>query len=46
MLIAEMRTISDYEERADEDIFTAKVKSRLQSVFNEFVESPSVIVIW
>ena len=43
-LIAEITKGAEYsEERADE--VAAKVKSRLRSVFNDFVESPSVRVI-
>ena len=43
-LIAEMRKGADYKARADEII--DKVESRLHSVFNDFVESPRIKVIF
>ena len=43
-LIAEMRKGADYEARVHEII--DKVKSRLHSVFNDFVESPRIKVIF
>jgi hypothetical protein len=43
MLIAEITQGDDFEERVDEVI--VKVESRFRSVFNDFVESPSVTVI-
>ena len=43
MLIAEIMKTSNYDEWVDE--VTAQVKSRLRSVFSDFVESPSVRVI-
>ena len=43
MLIAEITKGDDFEERVDEVI--GKLESRLRSVFNDFVESPSITVI-